>query len=47
MPDTAWPALRVSARLIPGLVQNPGFDANFQLRHVISGSLTLAFPTPT
>jgi hypothetical protein len=31
------------ARLIPGLQSIPGFDVNLFLRHVISGSLTLAF----
>ena len=31
------------ARLIPGLQSIPGFDVNLFLRHVISGSLALAF----
>ena len=31
------------ARLIPGLQLVPGFDVNLFLRHVISGSLALAF----
>jgi hypothetical protein len=31
------------ARLIPGLRSIPGFDVNLFLRHVISGSLALAF----
>jgi hypothetical protein len=30
-------------RLIPGLQSIPGFDVNFVFRHVISGSLSLAF----
>jgi hypothetical protein len=31
------------ARLIPGLQSIPGFDVTLLLRHVISGSLALAF----
>ena len=34
-------------RLIPGLQSIPGFDVTFVFRHVISGSLSLAFLTHT
>jgi hypothetical protein len=37
---------RAPARLIPGPFNRPGFDAICLLRHVVSGSLALAFPVP-
>ena len=38
---------RAPARLIPGPFNRPGFDVICLFRHVVSGSLTLAFPVPT
>ena len=43
MPDTARAALQATPGLIPDLTLRPGFDVNELSRHVINGSLTLAF----
>ena len=37
---------RAPARLIPAPINRPGFDVSSLFRHVINGSLTLAFPIP-
>jgi hypothetical protein len=47
MPDTTWPIGGHPARLIPAPFNRPGFDVISLFRHVINGSLTLAFPIPT
>ncbi len=46
-PDTAWPVNGSPARLIPDPFNRSGSDVSCLFRHVISGSLTLAFPVPT
>ena len=46
MPDTAWPATRAPARLIPEFKRYPGFDVSPYSRHVSSGSLSLVFLAP-
>ncbi len=38
---------RAPARLVPELLGCSGFDAIYWSRHVISGSLALAFPVST
>jgi hypothetical protein len=47
MPDTAWAVAQVTPRLIPGHDFNPGFDVILSFRHVLNGSLALAFSTHT
>ena len=47
MPDAAWPIDGHPPGSSRTTADRPGFDVTSTSRHVINGSLTLAFPIPT